>query len=255
MRTVIHHRPVATEAVRRALMTVQRGRTRRTWLLRAGMASVAVYAAGDLHSGRSYEGYSFRDQAISELSAYGSPVRSGAVRWIAIHGLLESAFGVGVWQSAGGSRSLRWTAGLSLAAGVVTAPLHPFFPMSTRGMEPGFNDTMHQILTLAFVPLTCGAVAASAVARPGWFRRYATASLAVIVGSGGLMAPLMSALAENRPTPWLGALERVNAYTMHAWTVVLAGVLMHRPLTAAGAGPVGGVGGGHRRGVGVAQEA
>jgi hypothetical protein len=221
-------------------MTLQRagrGRTRRTWLLRAGIASVAVYAAGDLISGRSYAGYSFRDQAISELSAYGSPVRPQAVTWIAIHGLLGSAFGVGVWQSAGGTRALRWTAGFSLAAGVVTAPLHPFFPMSSRGMEPGVNDTVHQILTFAFVPLTCGAVAASAVACPGWFRRYATASLAVVVGTGGLMGPLVSALAENRPTPWLGALERVNAYTMHAWTVVLAEVLTHRALAATGARP------------------
>jgi hypothetical protein len=217
------------------LQRARRGRTRRTWLLRAGTAAVAVYAGGDLISGRSYEGYSFRDQAISELSAYGSPVRPEAVTWIAIHGLLAGAFGVGVWQSAGGTRAPRWTAGFLLAAGVVTAPLHPFFPMSSRGMEPGFNDTMHQILTFAFVPLTCGALAASAVAYPGWFRRYATASLAVIVGSGGLMSPLMSALAENRPTPWLGALERVNAYTMHAWTVVLAEVLIHRTLAATGA--------------------
>ena len=47
-----------------------------------------------------------------------------------------------------------------------------------------------------------------------------------------LTGPLMRALAENRPTPWLGALERVNAYTMHTWTVVLAGVLIRRSLDA-----------------------
>jgi hypothetical protein len=216
-------------------MTLQRagrGRTRRAWLLRAGFAAPAVYAAGDLLSGRAYCGYRFRDQAISELSAYGSPVRTAAVAWITLHELLQLAFGAGVWLSADGNRALRWTAGCSLAANGVTAPLHPFFPMSSRGMAPGFNDTMHQALTLAFVPLVCGAVGASALACPGWFRRYALASLALIVGSGGSMGPLLRALAENRPTPGLGALERVNAYTMHAWTVVLAGVLMRRTLDA-----------------------
>jgi hypothetical protein len=198
---------------------------------------VGVYAAGDLLSGLRYDGYSFADQAISELSAYGSPVRPSAVTWIALQGLLGLAFDVGIWRSAGGNGALRWTAGFLLAAGVVTAPLHPFFPMSSRGMEPGFNDTMHQVLTLAFIPLVCGAVVASAVAYPGWFRRYAIGSLTVIAVSGGLTGPLMTALAENRPTPRLGAFERVNAYTMHAWTVVLAVVLMRRTLGPTGDGP------------------
>jgi hypothetical protein len=113
---------------------------------------------------------------------------------------------------------------------VVGGPLHPFFPMGSRGREPGFNDTMRQVLTLALVPRAGGAVEASAVACPGWFRRYALASLAVIAGSGGLVGPLMPALAESRPTPWLGALEHVNAATMYAWTVVLARGLVRRTL-------------------------
>ena len=36
---------------------------------------------------------------------------------------------------------------------------------------------------------------------PGWFRRYAVASLAVIAGSGGLVGPLMPALAESGRLP------------------------------------------------------
>jgi hypothetical protein len=204
------------------------GRQLRTWLLLAGIGAVGVYAVGDLLSGLLYDGYSFKDQAISELSAYGSPVRPLALTWITLHDLLGIAFAVGVWLSAGGSRALRWTAGFLLAANVITTPLHPFFPMSSRGMETGFNDTMHLILTMAFGLFVFGAVAASAVAIRGWFRLYAIASLAVIMAFGGLTGPLMSEIANNQPTPWLGAFERINAYTTFAWMVVLAIVLIRR---------------------------
>jgi hypothetical protein len=45
-----------------------------------------------------YDGYSYKDQWISELSAFGSPVRPLMVTAILIHGLLLLAFGVGVWR-------------------------------------------------------------------------------------------------------------------------------------------------------------
>ena len=207
-----------------------RGPGTRVPLLLAGVAAVVVYAAGDLISGGLlYDQYSFRDQAISELSAYGSPVRPVAVAWIALHNVLGIAFSVGVWRSSGESRALRWTAALLLAAGVVTAPLHPFFPMSPRGATGGLNDTMHLVLTMVFGLCVLGAVAASAVALRGWFRRYAIASLVVIMAFGALTGPLMSGLATGLPTPWLGGFERVNAYATFAWMVALALALVRRP--------------------------
>jgi len=69
-------------------------------LLLAGVVAVAAYAVGDLLSGLLYDGYSFRDQAISELSANGSPVRPTAVTWIAFHGVLGIAFGVALATAA-----------------------------------------------------------------------------------------------------------------------------------------------------------
>jgi hypothetical protein len=42
-------------------------------LLVAGIVAVGAYAVGDLLSGLLYEGYSFKDQWISELTAFGSP--------------------------------------------------------------------------------------------------------------------------------------------------------------------------------------
>ena len=80
-------------------------------LLMAGIAAVVVYVIGDLLSALLYNGYSYLDQAISELSAFGSPVRPLMVTVILIHGLLVLAFGVGVLR-ASSRRSLSWVGGL-----------------------------------------------------------------------------------------------------------------------------------------------
>jgi len=157
--------------------------------------------------------------------------------WLTLHDLLAIAFAVGVWLSADGSRAQRWAAGFLLAASVITAPLHPFFPMSSRGMGTGFNDTMHLVLTMAFSVLVFGAMVASVVAIRGWFRLYAIASLVLMMAFGGLTGPLMSDIANSQPTPWLGTFERINAYTMFAWIVVLAVVLIRRTVGESNPGP------------------
>lgn len=68
-------------------------------LLWAGIAAVVVHALGDVVAGVVYEGYSFRDQAVSELSAFGSPVRPLMTTVILVHGALLVAFGVGCTSS------------------------------------------------------------------------------------------------------------------------------------------------------------
>ncbi len=78
-------------------------------MLAAAIAAVVVYGIGDLVSGLLYQGYSFRDQAISELSAFGSPVRPLMVSAILLHAVLVTAFGAGVLRSAQ-RPSMRWAA-------------------------------------------------------------------------------------------------------------------------------------------------
>ena len=58
-----------------------------------------MYVIGDILSSFLYEGYSYLDQAISELGAFGSPVRPFMVTVILIHGLLVLTFGVGVLRA------------------------------------------------------------------------------------------------------------------------------------------------------------
>ncbi len=195
-------------------------------LLFAGIAAVVVYGLGDLVSGLLYHGYSFRDQAISELSAFGSPVRPIMVTAILIHALLVLAFGVGIWRSAD-RKSLRWAGLLLMGAGVVGFPTHTIFAMSSRWMKAGFNDTMHIALSAVFSLFVFAAIVLSAVAYRGWFRPYAIITLFILIGFGGASSIAMRGIAENS-TPWAGGFERINAYAYFAWLVVLAVITLRR---------------------------
>lgn len=205
-------------------------------LLVAGIVAVGVYALvyalGDLLAGLLYEGYSFKDQAISELAAFGSPVRPLMVAVVLVHGLLLVAFGVGVWRSAD-RRSLRWVGPFLVAAGLVGFPTHTVFAMSSRWMEGGFNDTMHLVLTVVFSLFVFAALVLAAVAYRGWFRLYSIATLLVLPSFGMASSIAMGGIKEHLPTPWAGGFERINAYAYLAWLVVLAVTVMRRSLNQA----------------------
>lgn len=207
-----------------------RGRTARRALLIAGIVAVGVYVVADLLSGLLYEGYSFADQAISELSAYGSPVRPLILTFFTVYGLLLIAFSVGMWRAGARRRALRWAAVFLLASTLVGMILHPFFPMSSRGMETGLNDTMHQVLTGVWGLFVLPAVVFAAVAYRGWWRLYSIGSLLIMMVFAWLATTAMQGLADNLSTPRGGLYERINAYTFLAWLAVLAVTLMRRSL-------------------------
>jgi hypothetical membrane protein len=197
-------------------------------LLLSAFPAVSIYGLGDLTSGLLYEGYSFRDQAISELAAFGSPVRPLMVTAILVHNLLLVAFGLGVWRAAS-SRSLRW-AGLALVAiGVSGVPTHTVYAMSSRWMEPGFNDTMHMGFTVLFTLFVFVVMILAAVAYGGWFRVYSIVTLAALAGFGMAASFAMRGIDQDS-TPWTGGFERINAYAYFAWLVVLAVIVMRRTM-------------------------
>jgi hypothetical protein len=103
--------------------------------------------------------------------------------------------------------------------------------MSSRGMAGGFNDTMHIVWSAVFSVLVIAAMVLSAVAYPGWFRLYALATIAVVVGFGMASAFAIQGIEQN-DTPWAGGFERINAYAYFAWLVVLAVTVMRREVPA-----------------------
>jgi hypothetical protein len=198
-------------------------------LLIGGIVGVGLYAVGDLLSGLVYDGYSSRDQAISELTAIGAPSRGLMVTVITASTLLGMGFAVGIWRSADRNRALRWVGVILLAAGAVAIFLHPFAPIHGRGLEVGLTDTLHQVTTVAWSLAIFAAVALGAAAYRGWFRDYSLATLVVLPLFGWLAANLDAARSADLATPWMGFFERVNAYTLFAWMVVLAVILLRSP--------------------------
>ena len=204
-------------------------------LLLTGIVAAGLYVVGDRVSGLAYNWsrpYSFKDQWISELTAFGSPVRPLMVAVITVHGLLGAAFAVGIWRAAGQNRSLRRVGLALLAAGAVGFVIHPFFPMTSRWMESGFTDKMHGVLSMVWGLIIFVAVALCAVAYRGWLRIYSIVTLVVLIGFGAASAIAIQGIEQN-DTPWAGAFARVNAYALMAWFVVLAVTVMRRSLSDA----------------------
>lgn len=206
-------------------------------LLLAGVIfSAAVYALGDLVAGLLYDGYSFRDQAISELTAFGSPVRPLMLTVMIVHGLPLLAFAVVLWRRAD-RVSLRWAGALLIAAWVVGLPNHTGWAMSSRGMETGFNDTMHQLGSMVWVLIVLAVMVLSAVAYRGWFRLYTIATLLFFIGFGAASGVAIQGIEQNS-TPWAGGLERISAYVYFVWLVVFAVLVVRTSLNGRRHGPL-----------------
>jgi hypothetical protein len=213
-----------------ALAGPWRSRTVTKALLVAGIVASGLYVVGDLLSGLVYNGsrpYSFRDQWISELTALGSPVRPLMVAVITVHDVLLIAFGLGIWRVGGRNGSLRWV-GLGLVATTVFGlAIHPFFPMASRW---NFTDTpMHGILSVVWSLGISAVVVLAAVAYRGWFRLYSIGTVLVMMAFGIASGIAIRGIEQN-DTPWAGAFDRINAYALMAWLVVLVVTVIRHPV-------------------------
>jgi len=205
-------------------------------LLVCGILSSMLYVAMTILVAMQWEAYSSASQTISELSAIGAPTRSLWAVPGAIYTILVTAFGWGVWKSAGRSRALRIAGGLILAYGSLGV-LWPFAPMHLREtLAAGggtLSDTMHLVLASATVFLMLLAIGAAAAAFGTRFRVYSLATLAILAAFGALTFLDAPRLAANLPTPWIGVWERINVGVFLLWVVVLATTLLRVKNSAA----------------------
>jgi hypothetical membrane protein len=207
-----------------------RSRRVKKGLVLAAIPAVVVYAVSDVLSALLYDGYRYADQAISELSAFGSPVRPLMVTAILIQGVLLLAFSIGLLRVARRRSAVWWIGAIGVAGFMVVGiPTHTFWAMSSRGMATGFNDTMHITLSIVFSVTVIATIVLSSVAYRGWFRLYALATMAVVVVFG-IAAGLAIRGIEQNDTPWAGGFERINAYAYFAWLVVLALMVVRHEL-------------------------
>lgn len=198
-------------------------------LLGCGIPSSLLYVGANVLGARRWRGYSLTSHTVSELSAIGAPSRPLVIPLLTAHGALVIPFGLGVWESAGRKRALRVTGALLVGLGASDLPA-PFFPMHRREAlargEGSRTDTMHIILTSVNSLLILLAIGFGSTAFGKRFRLYSSATILVLVVTGGLTATQASRVEANLPTPWAGLTERISIGGYLLWQVALAIALL-----------------------------
>jgi hypothetical protein len=194
-------------------------------LLVCGILAPLLYVGTDIVAAMLYKGYSYADQAVSELSAIGAPTQPLWTAMTFLFNPLLIAFGVGVWSVAGRRRSLRIT-GILLAVWGVIGFVWLLFPMNMRGAIGSASDTGHLILSGVTVLLILLFVGIGSGARGKWFRLYSILTMLAVLVFGALVGVQAPRVAAQLPTPWMGVMERVCVFSPMLWVLVLAGGLL-----------------------------
>jgi hypothetical membrane protein len=191
-------------------------------LLFCGILASLLYVGADLLAAGQWPGYSYTDQAVSELMAVGAPTRPFLVSLFTVYNALMIAFGMGVWATGRRKRSLRVTGLLLIGYGILGEVGLLFFPMHLRGAVGTPSDFMHIIATLVMVLFIVLFIGFGASARGQGFRLYSLATILVLLLFGAWASLDGPRIAAGLPTPWLGVKERVNIYVSLLWVLVLA---------------------------------
>ena len=197
-------------------------------LLICGLVAIPLYAGTDILAGTLYPGYSFIDQAVSELFAIGAPTSGLVVPLFTVYSLLVLAFALGVWMTAGRLRSLRIVALVLVANAVNGLMLWNFFPMHMRGTEVTFTDAMHLILAATGGIFGALAVGFGAIAFGRRFRIYSILTIMTMFAPTILTFSFVSQVTANESSPLMGLLERTAFVVYMQWQIVLAIVLLRQ---------------------------
>ena len=191
-------------------------------LLICGILSPVLYAIADVVAGLQLEGYSFRDQTISELGAIGAPSRPlFAVLLLVVYGLMV-AFGVGIRKAAGGNRRLKIVGGLLVGVGVLALTVGQFAPMRPRGTDQGLAGALHLVEGGLAMLLIFTAMGIAATAFGTGFRIYTIATIVLALGFGAWAVSEALQIEQGLATPWIGVKERIFWYGYQSWYIVLA---------------------------------
>ena len=179
-----------------------------------------------------YAGYSFTDQAISELLAIDAPTRNLVVPLFTLYDVFLVAFALGVWLSAGEKRVLRIMAGLMVGNAATGLMLWNVFPMHMQGVEATFTDTMHILLAGVGVIFILLVVVLGSSVFGRRFRFYSIGTILMFIAPTILIFLFLSVslpqLSEETVTmpPLTGVSERISSYVCLLWQVVLSIVLL-----------------------------
>lgn len=193
-------------------------------LLICGIVSCLLYVGTDILASMLYQGYSYTDQAISELSAIGAPTQPLWIAMSFLYNPLLIAFGIGVWKTAGSNHSLR-TTGILLAVWGVIGFVWLLFPMHLRGAEMSSTDIGHLVMSGVTVLLITLFIGFGSSAWGKWFRLYSILTILAMWGFGAFVGIQAPRVAAGLQTPLMGIMERVMVYSPNVWVLVLAVIL------------------------------
>ena len=211
-------------------------------LVFAGAAMFALYIFMDVAASLSYDGYSYKDQTISELSAIDAPTRTFWMVMSVFYQVLSFAFAFGVMAVAGGRRKVRIVGWLLLVA-AVSGLLWWFGPMHQREVLAAdggtWQDTMHLVAGAISSILFFSMIGVGAFAF-GWrFRWYSFVTVALMLVFGTLMNMDIPKVADNESTPWLGIWERIAIEGAMLWEALFAAVLLWNSRAPRASGQLG----------------
>lgn len=222
--------PAETKVVERAPREITRKGppTLDILLLSCGIAAPILYVLTDVLLAMRWEGYSYRDQTISELNAIGAPTRTLSIALgIAGYALLV-AFGVGVWRAAAADRRLRVAAGGLIALGVLAWFGVPFFSMHVREAEETLTDALHVAQLAVVGPLLLVIIGFGAAALGRRFRLYSAVTVVLMLGFGAWSGTYGADVADDLATPWVGVIERISVFSYQVWICVFAVTVLAR---------------------------
>ena len=199
-------------------------------LLLCGIGAAVLYVVTDIVAAVTYPGFSYSDQAVSELFAIGAPTSYFVTPLFTASSALLLAFSVAIAFASRGRTALRLLAWAFAASAIDAMALWNIYPMHMRGEQRTFTDLMH--LILAANPFVLATLIISIVAFQNAFRRFSVAILGAVLLLSIFGFSYATAVDTNGPTPGLGLIERLGQYIYQLWQIALATVLLRRSRSA-----------------------
>ena len=199
------------------------------WLLFCGIFAPLVRVVADILAAIWYPGYSFWNHTMSQLAAIGAPTRAFQLVLLAVFDVLITAFGGGVWISAGKKLSLR-IAGILIVLFGITGLIALAFPQTAMQLNGGIEaQNVHIFVTAASVVLIILFIGFGAAAYGVGFRLYSAATV-IIMLLFGYLAAAKAPHAVDFAAPGMGTLERICYYSYLLWIAVFAILLLREKI-------------------------
>lgn len=191
-----------------------------------------LYIAMDVVASLRYDGYSYKDQTISELSAIGAPTRNLWLVFSAAYAVLVFAFALGVLLIAGKRKTVR-AVGWIFLAGAIGGLMWWFGPMHQREVLAAdggtWQDTLHLVAGGISSLVFFSAIGVGMFAFGRAFRWYSIVTIGLMLVFGMLMNMDIAKVSNDEPTPWLGIYERIAVEGAMLWEAVFAAMLLWAP--------------------------